>query len=114
MVAASALIRSAGRADAPAAVRDSSLRLLLASGGDDRIWLDPVTRRNRYGAPTAPAPDALWFSSSNASPPSPRGWAAPVEALQRLGEGGYTIAAWFDDLRGRLLALYGAPGAEAV
>jgi hypothetical protein len=115
MVAASALIRSAGRADAPAAVRDSSLRLLLASGGDDRIWLDPVTRRNRYGAPGAPAPDELWFSSSTASPVSPRGWAAAGEALERLIEGrSLTIAVWFESLRDRLLALYGAPGAEAV
>jgi hypothetical protein len=115
MVAASALMRSAGRAQAPATARDLRLGLLLASGGDDRIWLDPVTRRNRYGAPTAPTPDELWFSSSTASPPSPRGWAAAGEALRRLADGGgYTIAAWFDDLRRRLLTLYGAPGAEAV
>ena len=113
MVAASALMRSTGRADDPAAPHDLRLRLLLASGGDDRIWLDPATRRNRYGAPVAPAPDELWFSSSTASPPSPRGWAAAGEALQRLGEGA-SISDWFDSLRRRLLALYGAPGAEAV
>ena len=114
MVAASALMRSGGRADAPATAREARLRLLLASGGDDRIWLDPVTRRNRYGAPGAPAPDELWFSSSTASPVSPRGWAAAGEALERLVEGSLNIAAWFDNLRDRLLALYGAPGAEAV
>jgi hypothetical protein len=115
MVAASALMRSAGRADVPAAARHQRLGLLLASGGDDRIWLDPVTRRNRYGAPGAPSPDELWFSSSTASPVSPRGWAAAGEALERLVEGrSLTIAAWFDGLRDRLLALYGAPGAEAV
>jgi hypothetical protein len=115
MVTASALMRSAGQADAPAAGRDPRLRLLLASGGDDRIWLDPVTRRNRYGAPGVPAPEELWFSSSTASPVSPRGWAAAGEALERLVDGqSMTIAAWFDALRGRLLALYGAAGAEAV
>jgi hypothetical protein len=25
------------------------LDMMLISGGDERIWLDPVTRRNRYG-----------------------------------------------------------------
>ena len=115
MVAASALMRSAGRADAPATARDLRLGLLLASGGDDRIWLDPVTRRNRYGAPGQPAPDEFWFSSSTASPVSPRGWAAAGEALERLTQGrSLTIGAWFDSLRDRLLALYGATGAEAV
>ncbi|HEY1751853.1 MAG TPA: hypothetical protein VGG29_11345 [Caulobacteraceae bacterium] len=98
---------------APAA--DARLRLLIASGGDDRLWLDPVTRRNRYGVPAAPAPGELWFSSSTASAVSPRGWAAAGEALQRLAEPGrHTIAAWFDSVRERLLALYGAPGCEAV
>jgi hypothetical protein len=114
MVAASALMRSAERADALAG-RDLRLGLLLASGGDDRIWLDPVTRRNRYGAPATPPPDELWFSSSTASPVSPRGWAAAGEALAQLAEDRtLTIADWFDSLRQRLLTLYGAPGAEAV
>jgi hypothetical protein len=88
---------------------------MIASGGDDRIWLDPITRRNRYGVPAMPAPDELWFSSSTACAISPTGWAAAGEALERLTEPGrHTIAAWFDGLRQRLLALYGAPGAEAV
>src|ERR1700679_1585 len=113
MVAASALIRSAGRANAPTTARESRLRLLLASGGDDRIWLDPITRRNRYGVPATPAPDELWFSSSTASAVSPRGWIAAGEALERVtGPAAQPIDAWFDDLRRRLLALYGAPGAE--
>jgi hypothetical protein len=91
------------------------LALLVASGGDERIWPDPVTRRNRYGAPAAPAPDELWFSSSTASAISLRGWSAAGEALERLTEPGrFTISAWFDQLRARLMALYGAPGAEAV
>ncbi|HEY1426759.1 MAG TPA: hypothetical protein VGF50_08820 [Caulobacteraceae bacterium] len=98
-----------------AAALDRQLALLIASGGDERIWPDPVTRRNRYGAPAIPAPDELWFASSTASAVSPRGWAAARGALQRLGEPGrFTIAAWFDQLRARLLALYGAPGADAV
>lgn len=110
------MARSARRAevgvDTPLEAR---LRLLLASGGDDRIWPDPVSRRNRYGAPADPAPDELWFSSSTASAISPRGWKAARETLQRLiAPGPSTIIDVFDGLRRRLLALYGAPGAEAV
>ena len=117
MPAASTIMRPAWRTDAPAgeAALEARLRLMIASGGDDRIWLDPVTRRNRYGVPATPAPVELWFSSSTASAISPRGWSAAAEALHRLTEpGAHTIAAWFDGLRRRLLALYGAPGAEAV
>jgi hypothetical protein len=98
--------------DAPFEAR---LRLLLASGGDDRIWPDPVTRRCRYGAPATPAPDELWLSSSTACAISPRGWDAAGAGLARLMSPGPTnIIALFDGLRDRLLALYGAPGAEAV
>ncbi|HEX3916295.1 MAG TPA: hypothetical protein VHW60_03075 [Caulobacteraceae bacterium] len=94
---------------------EARLRLLLASGGDDRIWPDPVSRRNRYGATADPAPGELWFSSSTASAISPRGWSAAREALARLiAPGPSTIVDVFDGLRRRLLALYGAPGAEAV
>src|SRR5580704_4587936 len=89
MVAASAVVRVARRVEARAAAPcEPRLRLLIASGGDDRLWLDPVTRRNRYGVPAAPAPDELWFSSSTASAVSPRGWTAAGEALERLAEAG--------------------------
>ncbi len=116
MVAASTIARPAGPADARAlAAADARLRLLIASGGDDRIWLDPVTRRNRYGVPATPAPDELWFASSTASAVSPRGWAAARAALELITSPGRdTIATLFETLRGRLLALYGPPGAQAV
>jgi hypothetical protein len=114
MAANSALVRPFEWSDDPAAVREARLRLLLASGGDDRIWLDPATRRNRYGVPAGPAPDELWFSSSTASPVSERGWAAAGSALERLRNGDLAIDAWFGSLRQRLLSHYGAPGAEAV
>src|SRR5271154_3635898 len=116
MAAASTIARSSERPDArQTSSRDARLRLMIASGGDDRIWLDPTTRRNRYGVPAAPAPDELWFSSSTASAVSPRGWTAAGEALEQLTTPGrLSIAAHFDSLRQRLLARYGAPGAEAV
>jgi len=107
---------AARREDAAAAAsRDARLRLLIASGGDDRIWPDPITRRNRYGAPATPAPDELWFSSSTACAVSPRGWEAASEALDSLTESGRCgVGGWFDGLRSRLAALYGAPGTEVV
>jgi hypothetical protein len=40
------------------------LDMMLVSGGDERIWLDPVTRRNRHGAPASPAAEELWFASA--------------------------------------------------
>jgi len=113
MVTVQASVRQE-RAAAPRA-QGQRLALLIASGGDERIWPDPVTRRNRYGAPAVPAPGELWLSSSTASAISHRGCAAAGEALERLAEPGrFTIAAWFDQIRARLMALYGAPGAEAV
>jgi hypothetical protein len=115
MGALSGIERPTERHDAVAAASEARLKLLIASGGDDRIWLDPATRRNRYGAPAAPAPDELWFSSSTASAISPRGWSAAGEALDALVvDRGRPIDVWFDDLRARLKALYGAPGAETV
>ena len=54
MAAASTVVRLGRWAGVqPAAAREARLRLLIASGGDDRIWLDPVTRRNRYGVPAS-------------------------------------------------------------
>jgi len=121
MVAASMIARSARRKPVPlqaapsSVAAESRLRLAIASGGDDRIWLDPVTRRNRYGVPATPAPDELWFSSSTASAVSPRGWIAAGEAFQRVaGPAAQPVGRWFDDLRRRVLALYGPPGAQAI
>jgi hypothetical protein len=91
--------------------------MLMTTGGDERIWLDPVTRRNRYGVGASPAPDELWFSSSTASASSQEGYDAALSALRRLTAfeaGQATLPALFDDIRRRLLALYGAPGSAAV
>ncbi|MFI4935487.1 MAG: hypothetical protein ACHP7N_12760 [Caulobacterales bacterium] len=124
MVAASARAFSAagrkpvGPPFALSPARQAQLGLLLVSGGDERLWLDPATRRNRNGVPATPAPDELWFSSSTASAISPRGWASAGEALDRLisrnGGDQLSIEAWFDDIRARLLALYGAEECEVI
>ena len=91
------------------------LDMLLTSGGDDRIAIDPLTSRNRYGAPRGLAGGEVWFSSSTASAISPRGYAAAARALA-LWTGDHAraprTAAWFDNIRARLLALFGASGAQ--
>jgi hypothetical protein len=116
MAAASTIALQSGPRAAPTEARDARLRLLLAGGGDERLWLDPATRRNRYGVPASPAPDELWFSSSTACAISTQGWSAARDTLDRLtGEGQpCAIVSWFDTLRTRLRALYAGPGDEVV
>ena len=92
-----------------------ALRVALVSGGDERLALDPRTGRNRYGTPPHPAPGEIHFSSSTASPISPRGLAAADAAFARLlGGDAATASAWMDGIRTRLLDLYGIPGAEVI
>ena len=96
----------------------SSVSLLLASGGDKRIWTDAATGRNRYGTLTAPAPDEISFSSTTASNVSAEGYAAADYALKRL-VGTASIPAipyesWFDDVRGRVRTQLGTDGTEVI
>ncbi len=94
------------------------LRLLLSSGGDERIWPDPLTGRSRQGTTIAPAPDEAWFSSSTASTITELGYRAALADLQALLRRGVRTSVqvqdWLCDLRAELLALYGRAGAEAV
>jgi hypothetical protein len=57
------------------------LESLLASGGDTRLRLDPVTRLNGYGCRPYPRPEAFTFASSTATSISPRAFAA-AEAVR--------------------------------
>ena len=66
---------------------EATLKLLLWSGGDERLRIDPRTGRNRYGVPVAPADNEVWFATSTASAVSPRGYAAAGQALQRILRG---------------------------
>jgi len=91
--------------------------MLLTTGGDERIWLHPVTRRNRYGVGAAPAAGEIWFSSSTATAISESGFLSAQYALGSLtasGSARVTLPAFFDDVRRRLLAIYGAPGSDVV
>ena len=47
---------------------------LLASGGDARLLLDPITRLNDYGCRPFPRPEAFTFASSTATSISERGY----------------------------------------
>lgn len=93
---------------------DRGLALALGSGGDERLWLEAETGRNRYGAPLAPADDEIWFASSTASPISRRGQSAARVAFTGLFHGDHSPMTLTDAVRARLLALYGAPGADVV
>jgi hypothetical protein len=90
--------------------------LMLASGGDERIWIDPATNRNRYGTTTLPRPDEVFFSSSTASTISPRSFAAVDAAWSDLANSNSSgsLNRLFDDIRNRLLALFGIAGTEVV
>ncbi len=92
--------------------------MFLASGGDERIWLDPLTGRNRYGTSIVPGEDEVWFSSSTATAISPRGYAAAkcafdnwidLPASHRL-----RASVWFDSLRDRIVACLGVKGTQAI
>ena len=102
------------RAKASPRVLESRLAMMLTGGGDERLWLDGVTRRNKYGVPAMPAPDEVWLSSSTASAISPRGWVAAGAALDRTLSSGASRRTLQDDVRAQLAAIYGVPGCEVV
>ncbi len=94
----------ADRDDAMEAIR------LMASGGDARIVLDPVTGLNAYMS--APYPrDCLAYASSTANDVSPAGFAQALAAL-RADAGSY--AARLDTLRDRIRAAYGVAADHAI
>jgi hypothetical protein len=118
--AAHALNHQAAATTARAGPRrfDGLLRTLLASGGDERIWPDPETGRNRYGTPLAPTSNELWFSSSTATGISARGFDAAQGALSTILDSENAtrkpIDAWFYELRAHILALFGCEGSSVV
>lgn len=88
--------------------------LMLTSGGDERILIDPVTRRTRYGTSVAPCPGEIFLSSSTASSTAPGAYRAVEAAWAALISGRLRIEPWFESLRSRLLDLLGVPGGEVV
>jgi hypothetical protein len=109
------MIGPAGRqAGATRDAQSAAFDLLLTSGGDERIWPDPVTRRNRYGAPATPSPDEIWFSSSTATAISPRAYKAARLAFDRLttSKSGARVdpGSWLDDIRERINRSFGFEG----
>jgi hypothetical protein len=96
----------------------ASLTLALASGGDQRIDVDPISGRNKYGVPPAPAEQEIWLSSSTASAISPLGFEAAGLAYDRVmagsARGGLALEQWFDSLRARIAALAGCRAAQVI
>lgn len=97
---------------------DAALAMFLAEGGDERIKVNPLSGRTKYGTPSGPAPDEIWFSSSTASAIDRRGFAAAADALSAIMDDRKTEflhpAAWFDRIRGRIIACFGVPGTKAI
>jgi hypothetical protein len=60
------------------------LPLLLASGGDTRLAIDPVHKSNVYGCYVSPSPLALAFASSTATSISERAYQAAHKAREAL------------------------------
>lgn len=96
----------------------ATVAMFLSSGGDERIKPDPRTGRTRYGTAGTPSEGEIWFSSSTAASPDPRGFAAAGRVLASLTgtrarhDGGVKI--WLDQIRARLAGLFGIAGTEAV
>jgi hypothetical protein len=97
---------------------EALLRTLLTNGGDERIWPEPASGRNRYGTPPSPAPDEAWYSSSTASAITPGAFAVAGRALERLlgTHNGATlpIDAWLCEVRRELIALFATADSEVV
>ena len=96
----------------------ASVALILAAGGDRRIWPDPVTGRNRYGTRTTPASGEIVFSSTTASNVSVDGFAAADRALGRLIgteiEPAIAYEQWFSDIRQGVISQLGRSDAEVI
>jgi hypothetical protein len=90
---------------------------VLAAGGDERIRVDPTTKRNRYGTALAPTPGEVALSSSTASTITPNALSAVRKAIRSMptdAVGPYPLERWFDSLRSRILDLFGIRGASVV
>ncbi len=95
-----------------------STALLLASGGDQRIWADVATGRNRYGVRTTPAPEEISFSSTTASNISIAGFEEADYALCQLFRkdslAPLNLDQWFETVRAEIRSLLGYAGAEII
>jgi hypothetical protein len=115
-VAASSANQTDGTAQALALQALELFEQWLVDGGDERIAINPESRRNRYGTPRGKACSEVWFSSSTANAISPRGYDAAFAAFHGLTSVGHvtSVAGWFDRIRARLTALFGIDGSEVV
>ena len=97
---------------------DSVAGMVMASGGDSRIQLNPITGRNYYGTKTIPVDGEISFSSTTSSNISERGFARARRSLERLFGGPAQAQSsplvWFNDIRNELVSRYGIPGVEAI
>jgi len=96
--------------------------MLMASGGDARLAVDPATGLNHYGCSHRPRPWAITFASSTASSLSERGFGGAEAARRRLaaalldGRGPDALRAEGEAARAAIAAHYrlAGTGAEVV
>lgn len=92
----------------------SGLDLALFSGGDERVFLDPVTGRTKYGTPHGCAENEVWFSSSTGTAISARGYAAAAVVWRNFVSGQQTLEDGFESLRQRLTQIFGTEGTQTI
>jgi hypothetical protein len=92
--------------------------MMLASGGDERLALDPASGRNAYGVALRPTSSETYFSSSTAACISARGLTAASEAWRRLSSARQSdrmsVPDWFGEIRRRITDYCGASNVDCV
>ena len=98
--------------------RQASLGLMLSTGGDSRIWIDPYTGRNRYGVRTRPSPAEIAFASTTASTIRASGFARAGRAFRALLGSGRTATLspeqWLSALRAQIATALGTPETHII
>jgi hypothetical protein len=96
----------------------ASVSLMLATGGDRRIFPDPISGRNRYGTLVTPAENEVSFASTTASNISADSFRAAGDALARLiasdNSSQVDPGRWSDEIRTRIGTHLGLSQTEIV
>jgi len=93
---------------------------LMATGGDQRLAINPATGLNHYGCSHRPRPWAVTFASSTASSLSERGFGGAEAARQDLvaaalaGQGEEAAADWARAVRNGIAAHFGLDDTAGV
>ena len=81
--------------------------MVLTTGGDDRLTLDPETGRNLYHAKPQVAPDALFRGSCTCNSPTQLAYDAAERVHEAFMNGTDTAEASMQRTRQRIIKIYG-------